>query len=83
MKNLSVYLVLMLALFVVHTGFAQTSSAPEGRKAAAARRNRGLSMNQVGIFLHCTGRTDPREALEAVKSLGLNMVQISKLPDRF
>lgn len=83
MKNLSVYLVLMLALFVVHTGFARTSGAPEGRKAAAARRNRGLSMNQVGIFLHCTGRTDPREALEAVKSLGLNMVQISKLPDRF
>lgn len=40
-------------------------------------------MNQVGVFLRCTGRKDPREALEAVKSLGLNMIQISKLPDRF
>ncbi len=40
-------------------------------------------MGQVGIFLRCTGRTDPREALEGVKSLGLNMVQISKLPERF
>lgn len=40
-------------------------------------------MNQVGVFLRCTGRTEPREALEAVKSLGLSMVQVSKLPDRF
>ncbi len=37
----------------------------------------------VGVFLRCTGKTDPREALQAVRSLGLRMVQISKLPDRF
>lgn len=40
-------------------------------------------MSQVGIFLRCTGKTDPLQALEAVRLLGLNMVQISKLPDRF
>lgn len=40
-------------------------------------------MNQVGIFLRCTGKTDPRQALEAVKSLGIHTIQISKLPDRF
>jgi sugar phosphate isomerase/epimerase len=37
----------------------------------------------VGIFLRCTGKSDPREALQAVRSLGLGMVQISKLPDRY
>lgn len=43
----------------------------------------GQSIDDVGVFLKCTGKTDPREALEAVRSLGLRMVQISKLPDRF
>ncbi|MBN9663400.1 MAG: sugar phosphate isomerase/epimerase [Acidobacteria bacterium] len=37
----------------------------------------------VGIFLRCTGKTEPREALQAVRGLGLHMVQVSKLPDRF
>jgi len=40
-------------------------------------------MDQAGVFLRCTGKQDPREALEAVKSIGLRMVQVSKLPDRF
>ena len=39
--------------------------------------------NPVGIFLRCTGRNDPREALREVRSLGLDTVQVSKLPDRF
>ncbi len=39
--------------------------------------------NPVGVFLRCTGQDDPLRALEAVKSLGLDTVQVSKLPDRF
>ena len=77
-----VHLFLLLTLLVAPNGFGQTP-APSGRQADSSPTRPGLSMNQVGIFLRCTGKTDPREALEAVKSLGLNMVQISKLPDRF
>ena len=39
--------------------------------------------NSVGVFLRCTGQDDPLRALQAVKSLGLDTVQVSKLPDRF
>jgi sugar phosphate isomerase/epimerase len=38
---------------------------------------------QIGVFLRCTGRDDPAGALSAAKSLGVNLVQISRLPDRF
>jgi sugar phosphate isomerase/epimerase len=51
------------------------SGTPQG-SAAAMRRN-------IGVFLRSTGRTDPAEAIAAVKSLGLDLVQISRLPDRF
>lgn len=44
---------------------------------------KSMDPGDVGIFLRCTGKTEPREALQAVRSLGLHMVQISKLPDRF
>jgi L-ribulose-5-phosphate 3-epimerase len=40
-------------------------------------------LRQVGVFLRCTGQDDPGKALEAVKSLGLGLIQVSKLPDRF
>jgi sugar phosphate isomerase/epimerase len=39
--------------------------------------------HRVGVFLRCTGQEDPRKALDAVKSLGLERVQVSRLPDRF
>ncbi len=39
--------------------------------------------NAIGVFLRCTGQDDPRRALQAVKSLGLDTVQVSRLPDRF
>jgi L-ribulose-5-phosphate 3-epimerase len=81
MKKTSLVLFLILALVAVPAGFGQTSAAPKARDAAQFQR--GLSMKQVGIFLQCTGTKNPREALEAVKSLGLHMVQVSKLPDRF
>ena len=37
----------------------------------------------VGVFLRCTGQDDPLRALQAVKSLGLDTIQVSRLPDRF
>lgn len=40
-------------------------------------------MGPIGVFLRCTGRSDPAEALEAVRLLGLNTIQVSKLDDRF
>ena len=48
-----------------------------GGQSAPPRRN------PVGVFLRCTGQDDPLRALEAVKLLGLDMVQVSKLPDGF
>lgn len=39
--------------------------------------------NPVGVFLRCTGHDDPLRALQAVKSLGFDTVQVSRLPDRF
>ena len=39
--------------------------------------------SRIGVFLRCTGQNDPLLALQAVKSLGLETVQVSKLPDRF
>jgi sugar phosphate isomerase/epimerase len=39
--------------------------------------------DRIGVFLRCTGQEDPQKALLAVKSLGLQRVQISRLPDRF
>ncbi|HWR54576.1 MAG TPA: sugar phosphate isomerase/epimerase family protein [Bryobacteraceae bacterium] len=43
----------------------------------------GKPGNPIGVFLRCTGQDDPLRALRAVKSLGLDTVQVSKLPDRF
>ncbi len=43
----------------------------------------GKPASSVGVFLRCTGQADPLPALRAVKSLGLDTVQVSKLPDRF
>lgn len=43
----------------------------------------GKADNPIGIFLRCTGEEDPLRALQAVKSMGLDTVQVSRLPDRF
>jgi sugar phosphate isomerase/epimerase len=48
----------------------------------AARGGAGAA-NPLGVFLRCTGQNDPLPALQAVKSLGLDTIQVSKLPDRF
>lgn len=39
--------------------------------------------NPIGIFLRCTGQDDPLRAMQAVKSMGLDTIQVSRLPDRF
>jgi sugar phosphate isomerase/epimerase len=39
--------------------------------------------DRIGVFLRCTGQEDPRKALEAVRSLGLARIQVSRLPDRY
>jgi L-ribulose-5-phosphate 3-epimerase len=57
-------------------GFAQ---APVPRLSSS----RAISPDQIGVFLASTGRTDPREAMEAVRAVGLNMIQVSRLPERF
>jgi sugar phosphate isomerase/epimerase len=43
----------------------------------------GTSANPTGVFLRCTGLDDPLLAMQAVKALGLDTVQVSKLPDRY
>ena len=43
----------------------------------------GKPANPTGVFLRCTGQDDPLRALQAVKSLGLDTIQVSKLPDRY
>jgi len=40
-------------------------------------------MKPLGAFLRCTGLSDPEEALAAVKSIGLDTIQVSKLDDSF
>jgi L-ribulose-5-phosphate 3-epimerase len=47
------------------------------------QRNAPDMHKQVGVFLRCTGKAEPAEALVAAKSLGVDLVQISRLPDRF
>jgi L-ribulose-5-phosphate 3-epimerase len=42
-----------------------------------------ISASQLGIFLYSTGQNEPREALEVVKAVGLHMIQVGKLPERF
>lgn len=39
--------------------------------------------NPIGIFLRCTGQDDPLRGMQAVKSMGIDTIQVSRLPDRF
>jgi sugar phosphate isomerase/epimerase len=55
------------------TAVAWSAAAGQGVKAA----------NPIGVFLRCTGEEDPLRALQAVQSLGLDTIQVSRLPDRF
>ena len=64
--------------FVAVAALALSSRGPQASSESAPRRR-----NPVGVFLRCTGQDDPLRALEAVKSLGLDTIQVSKLPDRY
>jgi sugar phosphate isomerase/epimerase len=56
----------------------------DGTAGAGPASPPGQSLRgRIGVFLRCTGHEDPRKALLAVKSLGLERVQVSRLPDRF
>jgi sugar phosphate isomerase/epimerase len=37
----------------------------------------------IGVFLRSTGHDNPAPALDAVRALGVNLIQVSRLPDRF
>jgi L-ribulose-5-phosphate 3-epimerase len=50
---------------------------------AVAQNDSSQMRKHIGVFLRSTGHTDPAEALAAAKSLGVDVIQISKLPDRF
>ncbi len=65
--------VLALALFGHVPAVAAQRAAPPARKGG----------NPIGVFLRCTGSEDPLTAMKAVKSLGLDHIQVSRLPDRF
>ena len=43
----------------------------------------GAERLPIGVFLRSTGHDDPAKALDAVKSLGLDLVQVGRLADRF
>ena len=51
--------------------------------ARLERSGRSNQMKPLGAFLRCTGLSDPEEALAAVKSIGLDTIQVSKLDDSF
>ena len=51
------------------------SAEPPARESKPSER--------IGVFLRCTGEEDPRKALAAVKALGLDRVQVSRLADRY
>ena len=56
--------------------------AAGARRVEPARDGESVR-DRIGVFLRCTGQEDPHKALLAVKSLGLERVQLSRLPDRF
>lgn len=49
----------------------------------AERPASGAERLPIGIFLRSTGQEDPAQALDAVKSLGVDLIQVGRLPDRF
>jgi sugar phosphate isomerase/epimerase len=71
------------ALILLSLGGPGIDRTPRLQTLAGAQDRTGKSLRQVGIFLRCTGQDDPAKALDAVKSLGLSLIQVSKLPDRF
>jgi sugar phosphate isomerase/epimerase len=70
-------------LVVVAWVLAALAPAPRGGAGAESQAQERTMRSQIGVFLRSTGHTEPAEALAAVKALGLDLIQISRLPDRF
>jgi len=50
---------------------------------SAARREQEKTTNPIGVFMDCLGKPEPDAALAAVRAVGLDLIQVGKLPDRF
>ena len=70
-------------LLSVALALAALARSRVGLPVVGVRTQERTMRNQIRVFLRSTGHDEPAEALAAVKSLGLDLVQISKLPDRF
>lgn len=42
-----------------------------------------MATNEIGVYMECTGFSDPAEALPAIRELGLAVIQVSQLPEDF
>jgi L-ribulose-5-phosphate 3-epimerase len=51
--------------------------------AAGAERAIADERLPIGVFLRSTGHEEPAAALDTVRSLGVNLIQVGRLPDRF
>lgn len=65
------------------TGLVAAATALVALGSSMDAQPAGKAGNRVGVFLRCTGQDDPLLALQAVKALGFDTVQVSRLPDRF
>ena len=65
-----------LRTMILGGSFAALALVPSGSTRAQAGPD-------VGVFLRSTGHEDPAQALDVVKALGLKVIQVGRLPDRF
>ena len=70
---------------LVSVALVLAALVPVAREVSAAggQAQERMMSQQIGVFLRSTGREDPAEALPAVKAVGLDLIQISRLPERF
>ena len=71
------------AILIIALGVGANTAAVEGEAAAGNQAQAPTMASRIGVFLRSTGREDPAEALAAVKALGIGLIQISRLPERF
>jgi sugar phosphate isomerase/epimerase len=71
-------------IHLVPVALAVAALAPAARETVTESQPQARTMrNQIGVFLRSTGSDEPAEALRAVKAVGFDLIQISRLPDRF
>ncbi|MBP1634099.1 MAG: sgaU [Acidobacteria bacterium] len=64
-------------------GAAAAALTVGGPPAGAQAPRPAAKKNPIGVFLRCTGEDDPLRALQAVRSMGIDTIQVSRLPGRF